>query len=56
VPIERVSGVGRSSLPDGEFTVPDLAADAIALCDAIGVGRAHVMGFSMGGAIWPAAS
>ena len=28
-----------------------MAADAIALCDAIGVGPAHVMGFSMGGAI-----
>jgi pimeloyl-ACP methyl ester carboxylesterase len=44
-------GVGRSSLPDGEFTVRDMAADAAALCDAIGVGPAHVMGFSMGGAI-----
>ncbi len=44
-------GVGRSSLPDGEFTVRDMAADAVALCDAIGVGPAHVMGFSMGGAI-----
>ena len=44
-------GVGRSSLPDGEFTVRDLAADAIAVCEAIGVGPAHVMGFSMGGAI-----
>lgn len=44
-------GVGRSSLPDGEFTVRDMAADAIALCDAVGVGPAHVMGFSMGGAI-----
>jgi pimeloyl-ACP methyl ester carboxylesterase len=44
-------GVGRSSLPDGEFTVLDLAADAIALCDAAGIGPAHVMGFSMGGAI-----
>ena len=44
-------GVGRSSLPDGEFTVRDLAADAAALCDAIGIGAAHVMGFSMGGAI-----
>jgi len=31
-------GVGRSSLPDGEFTVRDLAADAIGLCDAIGIG------------------
>jgi len=44
-------GVGRSSLPDGEFTVRDLAEDAIALCDAVGIGPAHVMGFSMGGAI-----
>jgi pimeloyl-ACP methyl ester carboxylesterase len=44
-------GVGRSSLPDGEFTVRDLAADAAALCDAIEIGAAHVMGFSMGGAI-----
>jgi pimeloyl-ACP methyl ester carboxylesterase len=44
-------GVGRSSLPDGEFTVRDLAADAIGLCDAVGIERAHVMGFSMGGAI-----
>jgi len=44
-------GVGRSSLPDGEFTVGDLTADAVELCDAIGVGPAHVMGFSMGGAI-----
>jgi len=41
-------GVGRSSLPDGEFTVLDLATDAIALCDAAGIGAAHVMGFSMG--------
>jgi pimeloyl-ACP methyl ester carboxylesterase len=44
-------GVGRSSLPDGEFTIRDMAADAVALCDAIGIERAHVMGFSMGGAI-----
>ncbi len=44
-------GVGRSSLPDGEFTVRDMASDAAALCDAIGIGPAHVMGFSMGGAI-----
>lgn len=44
-------GVGRSSLPDGEFSVRDMAADAAALCDAIGIGPAHVMGFSMGGAI-----
>ncbi len=44
-------GVGQSSLPDGEFTVADLAADAAAVCDAVGIAGAHVMGFSMGGAI-----
>lgn len=44
-------GVGRSSLPDGEFTVADMAQDAAALLGALGIVRAHVMGFSMGGAI-----
>jgi pimeloyl-ACP methyl ester carboxylesterase len=44
-------GVGQSSLPDGEFTVHDLAADAAGVCDALGIRAAHVMGFSMGGAI-----
>jgi pimeloyl-ACP methyl ester carboxylesterase len=44
-------GVGQSTLPDGEFTVADLAADAAGVCDALGIERAHVMGFSMGGAI-----
>ena len=31
-------GVGQSTLPDGEFTVADLAADAAAVCDALGIG------------------
>ena len=44
-------GVGRSGLPDGAFTVADLAADAAALRDAIGITRTHVTDFSMGGAI-----
>jgi pimeloyl-ACP methyl ester carboxylesterase len=44
-------GVGQSGLPDGEFTVRDLAADARALLDEAGIARAHVAGFSMGGAI-----
>ena len=44
-------GVGRSSLPAGEFTVLDLARDAAGLCDALGITRAHVAGFSMGGAV-----
>jgi pimeloyl-ACP methyl ester carboxylesterase len=44
-------GVGRSSLADGAFGVADMAADAAGVLDALGIGRAHVMGFSMGGAI-----
>jgi pimeloyl-ACP methyl ester carboxylesterase len=44
-------GVGQSTLPDGDFGVADLAADAAGVCDALAIGRAHVMGFSMGGAI-----
>ncbi|MGI9116645.1 MAG: alpha/beta fold hydrolase [Gaiellales bacterium] len=44
-------GVGQSSLPEGDFTVADMAGDAIALCHELGIGQAHVMGFSMGGAI-----
>jgi pimeloyl-ACP methyl ester carboxylesterase len=44
-------GVGQSGLPDGEFVIRDMAGDALALLDAAGVGRTHVAGFSMGGAI-----
>ena len=44
-------GVGRSSLPEGPISVRDLADDAAALCDALGITTAAVAGFSMGGAI-----
>jgi pimeloyl-ACP methyl ester carboxylesterase len=44
--------VGLSSkLPGVEYSVVDMANDAVAVLDAAGVERAHVMGLSMGGMI-----
>jgi pimeloyl-ACP methyl ester carboxylesterase len=44
---------GLSSKLDDKpnYTVADMAADAVAVLDAVGVERAHVMGCSMGGMI-----
>jgi pimeloyl-ACP methyl ester carboxylesterase len=44
-------GVGRSATPPGEFAIADFAADTIALMDALGLERVHLVGSSMGGAI-----
>jgi len=41
-------GSGRSGKPDGPYTLEQMAADAVAVLDAEGVGRAHVVGHSMG--------
>ena len=44
--------VGLSSKLDGvEYVLADMARDAVAVLDAVGVERAHVMGLSMGGMI-----
>jgi pimeloyl-ACP methyl ester carboxylesterase len=44
--------VGLSSKLDGvEYGLTDMALDAVAVLDAVGVERAHVMGLSMGGMI-----
>jgi pimeloyl-ACP methyl ester carboxylesterase len=44
--------VGLSSKLDGvDYTLTDMAADALAVLDAIGATKAHVMGCSMGGMI-----
>ena len=44
-------GAGRSDKPFGTYTLEQMAADAIAVLDAVGIERAHVVGASMGGAI-----
>jgi 3-oxoadipate enol-lactonase len=44
-------GAGRSDKPFGHYTLEQMADDAMAVLDAVGVDRAHVVGASMGGAI-----
>ncbi len=44
-------GVGRSDVPPGPYPVPLMAKDALAVLDAAGVRRAHVLGISLGGMI-----
>ena len=42
---------GASTIATGPYTLSDLCADAVAVLDAAGSKRAHVLGHSMGGAI-----
>ena len=44
-------GHGASDAPPGDYSIDDLAADAIAVLDAVGVSRAGVAGVSMGGMV-----
>jgi pimeloyl-ACP methyl ester carboxylesterase len=44
-------GVGQSAVPKGPYAITDFAGDTIALMDAVGLERPHVVGSSMGGAI-----
>src|SRR4051794_6445258 len=44
-------GTGRSDVPPGPYTVPQLAADAVAVLDALGHERAQLIGASLGGMI-----
>lgn len=42
-------GHGASPVPDGPYTIDDLADDVIALLDRLGIDRAHIVGLSLGG-------
>jgi 3-oxoadipate enol-lactonase len=42
-------GIGESDKPAGPYTAGDLAEDAVAVLDAVGDERAHVVGASLGG-------
>jgi 3-oxoadipate enol-lactonase len=44
-------GTGRSDAPPGPYDLERMARDAIAVLDAEGIERAHVVGASMGGVI-----
>lgn len=44
-------GVGRSDKPYGSYSLLEMADEAVAVLDHLGIERAHVMGASMGGAL-----
>ena len=44
-------GAGRSDKPFGAYSLEQMADDAIAVLDQVGVEKAHIVGASMGGAI-----
>ena len=44
-------GAGQTDVPDGPYTVDQMANDVAALCSALGIHQAHFVGNSMGGFI-----
>jgi 3-oxoadipate enol-lactonase len=44
-------GIGESDVPDGPYSVRMMAEDAVAVLDAAGHERAHVLGTSLGGMV-----
>ena len=42
-------GHGESPVPDGPYSIDDLADDVVALLDRLDVARAHLVGLSLGG-------
>jgi len=52
--VPDMRGHGRSGVPEGDYTIDQLGADALAVLDQAGALRAHVCGLSIGGltAMW----
>ena len=44
-------GVGQSDVPPGPYTTAALAGDALAVLDAVGLERAHIVATSLGGMV-----
>ncbi len=44
-------GIGESDAPPGPYTTADLASDVVRVMDEAGLGRAHVLGTSLGGMV-----
>ena len=44
-------GAGQTVIPDGQFTIEDMADDVSALLDALNIKKASIIGISMGGFI-----
>lgn len=47
----RDAGLSRAAEPEAEVGLPGMADDLLRLTAALGIGRMHVLGFSMGGMI-----
>jgi len=46
-----LGALAKGETPPAAYTLSDMAADAVALLDALGIERAHIVGASMGGMI-----
>ncbi|MFA5312117.1 MAG: alpha/beta fold hydrolase, partial [Methanomassiliicoccales archaeon] len=42
-------GAGLTESPDADFSMSDLADDVAGMLDGLGIERAHIVGWSMGG-------